>query len=143
MGRTIKFSYGGSVEELYNELSDKLNVDDVDFQLDMGFFDIFTLLSVDDVRPWVYETAMADLSEQARLRGVSDVGRLFVRTEEIVSLLDDGTYRYTFDRYGSWLDTNEYDFYYDFDEIDEDVIEGYVSKMVDVLSSIEGITILD
>lgn len=143
MGRTIDFSYGGSVEDLYSEFSDTLHVEDVDFQLDTGFFDIFTLLSVDEVSPRVYETAMADLSEQARLRGVSDVGRLFVRTEEIVSLLDDGTYRYTFDRYGSWLDTNEYDFYYDFDEIDDDVIEGYVSKMVDLLSRIEGVTILD
>lgn len=44
MGRTIDFSYGGTVEELYREFSDKLHVEDVDFQLDTGFFDIFTVI---------------------------------------------------------------------------------------------------
>ena len=145
MGRYIDFTYEGTLDELSKEISDRLPIEDVDiqFQLDNGFFDIFTVLEDGEIRPGIYERAMADFVSQADQLGIAAEGDFFVRIEEIVSLLGDGTFRYVFDRYGSWLVLDERDLFYDFDEIDESVVEGYVSKMESLLASIPGVAFLN
>lgn len=145
MGRFIDFTYDGNIDELSGEVSDRLPLEDVDiqFQLDEGFFDIFTVLDTDEISSWVYDTAMDNFILQADQLGIRAEGDFFVRIEEIVSLRGDGTYRYTFDRYGSWLLLGSSELTYDFEEIDASVVEGYVSKMRVVLESIPGVEILD
>ena len=144
LSRSIYFNYSGTFEELSDEFRARLYSGDRDVQIqdDGGIFDIYTLLEDDEVSDRVRDLAMSDLTEQATRQGVPDIGELFVRVEEIVSWLSDGSYRYVFDRYGSWLVTDVAEFYHDFDENDESVIEYHVEKMYDVLLSIDGVEIV-
>ena len=89
MGRFIDFTYDGTIDELSSEVSDRLPLEDVDiqFQLDEGFFDIFTVLDNAEISSWVYDTAMDNFILQADKLGIPAEGDFFVRIEEIVSSL--------------------------------------------------------